>query len=67
MTGLWIIGLLLITPINIPLQKKEAVKRADDILIPIFFCSCIMDNNAVYAAQHAQLGKIYGGLDPTCR
>ena len=67
MTGLWIIGLLLITPLNIPLQKKEAVKRTDDILIPIFFCSCIMDNNAVYAAQHAQLGKIYGGLDPTCR
>ena len=26
-----------------------------------------MDNNAVYAAQQAQLGKIYGGLDPTCR
>ena len=26
-----------------------------------------MDNNAVYAAQQAQLGKIYGGLDPSCR
>ena len=33
----------------------------------VFFSSCIMDNNAMYAAQHAQLGKIYGGLDPTCR
>ena len=41
MTGLWIIGLLLITPINIPLQKKEAVKRADDILIPIFFVAVL--------------------------
>merc|ERR1719230_899315 len=34
---------------------------------PLTYYSCIMDNNAVYAAQQAQLGKIYGGLDPTCR
>ena len=41
MTGLWIIGLLLITPPQHPLAKKEAVKRADDILIPIFFVAVL--------------------------
>ena len=37
------------------------------LYFPLLFFSCIMDNNAVYAAQQAQLGKIYGGLDPSCR
>lgn len=34
---------------------------------PFSYYSCIMDNNAVYAAQQVQFGKMYGGLDTTCR
>lgn len=39
------------------------IKPTSSLIMKHFFNSCIMDNNAMFAAQQAQYNRMYAGLD----